>query len=195
MTMASFMQELKKDWKVPPNLLTEARLIFSLAPSLLIIGLVIPNSPYRLAVAAVVFAIVAATDLLDGWWARKFNMVTRLGTILDPVVDKFLVGFTLIALSIMDPCVIFPTVIILIREIYVAIMQAHARKLNHDVSVITSGKIKMVAQCVAIALLILPTFYDWQMQITWLIVGVAVNLTITSGLDYRRVFAEAKKSK
>jgi len=193
--MASFMQEFKKDWKVPPNLLTEARLIFSFTPSLLIIGLVMPNSPYRLIVAAVVFAIVAATDKLDGWWARRFDMVTRLGTILDPVVDKFLVGFTLIALSVINPCVILPTVVILIREIYVAAMQAHARKLNHDVNVITSGKIKMVAQCVAITLLILPTFYDWQTQMTWLIVGVAVALTVTSGLDYRRVFSEAQKGK
>jgi CDP-diacylglycerol--glycerol-3-phosphate 3-phosphatidyltransferase len=187
------MQELKKDWKVAPNLLTEARLVFSLAPSLLIIGLVMPNSPYRLVVAAVVFAIVAVTDKLDGWWARKFNLITILGTILDPVVDKFLVGFTLIALSTLNPFVILPTAIILIREIYVAVMQAKTRKFNHGISVITSGKIKMVAQCVAITLLILPTFHIWQMQFTWLVVGVAVTLTITSGLDYWRLFAEAKK--
>lgn len=193
--MTSFMRELKKDWKVPPNLLTEARSILAPLPGLLIVGLIMSNSPYRLVVAAVVFAIVAVTDLLDGWWARKFNMVTKLGIILDPIVDKFLVGFTLIALSIVNPYVILPTVVILVREIYVAIMLSNARKLNRKVEVITSGKVKMMAQCVAIFMLILPIFYTWQMVLTWLLVGVAVGSTITSGLDYWRVFAEAKKSK
>ena len=193
MIMASFMQELKKDWKVPPNLLTEARLILCPLPGLLIIGLVMTNSPHRLVVAAIVFAIVAATDKLDGWWARRFNMVTRLGTILDPIVDKFLVGFTLIALSIVNLYVILPTVVILVREIYVAIMLSNARRLNRKVEVITSGKVKMVAQCVAIFMLILPMLYVWQMALTWLVVGVAVDSTITSGLDYWRVFAQAKK--
>lgn len=138
-------------------------------------------------VAMIIFVIAASTDKLDGIIARKFNMITRLGTVMDPIVDKFLILFTLIGLSVLYWPLWIPTVIIATREIYVAIMLNYYRKKGYEVSVVNSGKVKMVVQSVAITVLFLPLKGEWQF-IIWSLIVVALYLTISSGYDYVRAF-------
>lgn len=183
----TFVQELRADWAVLPNLFTEVRGVLSPLPCLLL--LVSHGELWQYAMAT--FVLVVLTDKADGWLARSRNEVTRLGTILDPIVDKLLVGLTLIALSIIHPLVWWPTLVILVREVAVAGFLARARKLGKNIAVIKSGKVKTVLQAVAITLIFPPLSDGWRL-FAWAVVGAAVALTLTSGYDYYKAFREAE---
>ena len=181
-----FWPEFKRDWRVAPNLITEARLILSPLPAVLY--LFNPNKYYL--IAMLLFVFVAATDNIDGRVARKWNLITKLGIFLDPAVDKILVVTTLVALSIVQPTVWIPTVIIVIREFYVFLLLRRAKNRGQEVEVVTSGKVKMFLQCIAIAMLFLPQCGVWQ-WLTWSAMFIALLLTITSWADYIKAFSNA----
>jgi CDP-diacylglycerol--glycerol-3-phosphate 3-phosphatidyltransferase len=138
-----------------------------------------------------IFIVAALTDKLDGWMARKWHMITKFGTVLDPVVDKMLVVPSLFALSyIYFPVILWlPTVIITIREVYVATCQNYFRKLNIQIEVVYSGKVKMVIQCIAISFFFLPLAGLWQF-IPWVSLVYATYSTIKSGMDYHKEFVK-----
>jgi len=182
-TRTTLRAEFKKDWAVLPNLITEARLIFS--PVAAILYLVNPDKLYW--VAMLVFVVVAATDKIDGYLARRLDMCTLLGKALDPIVDKALVVTTLVALSIVQPLVWIPTAIIFAREISVFLMLKRVRKHGRIIETVYSGKVKMVVQCTAIAFLFMSFSGTWG-QVTWAWVGASVALTITSWGDYLRAY-------
>jgi CDP-diacylglycerol--glycerol-3-phosphate 3-phosphatidyltransferase len=182
-TRTTLRAEFKKDWAVLPNLITETRLILS--PIAAILYLINPEKFYW--VAMLVFVVVAATDKIDGYLARKLDMVTLLGKALDPIVDKVLVVSTLLALSIVQPLVWIPTVIIFAREVSVFLMLKRVRKHGRVIGTVYSGKVKMVVQCTAIAFLFMPFTGAWE-QVTWALVGASVALTITSWGDYLRAY-------
>lgn len=144
--------------------------------------------------AMFIFIIAALTDKLDGFMARKWNWITKFGTVLDPIVDKLLVIPTLFALSyIYFPIILWlPTVIITIRELVVAIGQSYFRKSDIQIEVIYSGKVKMVIQCIAISFFFLPLVGLWQL-IPWASISYATVKTTTSGNDYRKEFVKAWK--
>jgi len=182
-TKTTLRAEFVKDWAGLPNLITEARLILS--PIAAILYLINPEKFYW--VAMLVFVVVAATDKIDGYLARKLDMVTLLGKALDPIVDKVLVVSTLLALSIVQPLVWIPTVIIFAREVSVFLMLKRVRKHGRVIGTVYSGKVKMVVQCTAIAFLFMPFTGIWE-QVTWAWVGASVALTITSWGDYLRAY-------
>lgn len=185
---SQFWPEFKKDWRVAPNLITEARLIISPFPAMIYL-----YDPDRLYLAAMLlFVFVAATDNIDGRVARKWNLITKLGAFLDPTVDKILVVTTLVALSIVQPLVWVPTVIITVRELYVFFFLRRAKNRGQEVAVVRSGKVKMFVQCFAIAMLFLPQSGIWQL-LTWTVVLLAIVLTVTSWIDYIKAFSNAKR--
>ena len=186
-----FSRELWKDWAVLPNLVTEARIILSVLTPFILIW---PGSKDLWPWAMTAFIVAALSDKVDGYLARRLNMITPLGTILDPTVDKVLSTITMVSLSVVNPLVWVPTVIIGIREYLVAALLKRARDRGQNPRVITSGKAKMVLQCVAITLLFIPATGNWQ-HIIWSITGGAVTLTITSGIDYLYAFREAANRK
>src|SRR3954471_7826719 len=75
-----------------PNVLTSIRFALSI-----VVFVLIPLQQYL--AAMIVFLIAASTDWIDGWWARKFNQVTKLGRIFDPFVDKIIICGTFIYLT------------------------------------------------------------------------------------------------
>jgi CDP-diacylglycerol--glycerol-3-phosphate 3-phosphatidyltransferase len=182
-TRTTLGSEFVKDWAVLPNLITEARLILS--PLAAVLYLINPDKLYW--VAMLVFVVVAATDKIDGYLARRLDMVTLLGKAIDPIVDKVLVGLTLLALCIVNPLVLIPTVIIIARETSVFLMLKRVRKHGRVIGTVYSGKVKMVVQCTAIALLFMPFTGVWQL-FTWSVVGASVALTLTSWGDYLREY-------
>lgn len=185
--MTTLRAEFKKDWAVLPNLFTEARLVLSpLAAILFLCG---PKTLYVAAMTA--FFIVAATDKIDGYLARRLNKVTVLGTMLDPIVDKILVVTTLVALSIVYPLVWVPTLIIFTREISVFLLLLRVRRRGEKIAVIYSGKVKTVVQSAAVFLLFMPLSGVGQ-QLVWAVVGAAVALTLTSWIDYLNAYRDAK---
>ncbi|MEM7478732.1 MAG: CDP-diacylglycerol--glycerol-3-phosphate 3-phosphatidyltransferase [Planctomycetota bacterium] len=165
-----------------PNALSTIRLIMAFAVGILIeLGLFIP--------AMITFVVAASTDFLDGWWARKFDQVTKLGRILDPFVDKIIITAALIALAATQNSGVLPWMVTLIigREFLVTSLRAMIEGSGGDFSARWLGKWKMVFQCAAVvaSLLLLDqpesTFYYWS---TVVLMWAAVLITVASGADY-----------
>jgi len=136
---------------------------------------------WRLAAVAA-FLIAMATDLVDGELARRKQLITNLGKIADPIADKALVGAALIVLSILGELWWWVTVVILLREALVTIMRFLV--IRHGVMPAgRGGKFKTVAQAVAITLYVAP-LPDALHPIAHVVMGVAVVLTVGTGLDY-----------
>jgi CDP-diacylglycerol--glycerol-3-phosphate 3-phosphatidyltransferase len=177
-----------------PNQLTAARFVLSIA-----VFALIPLQYYM--AAMIVFIIAASTDWIDGWYARKFGQVTKLGRIFDPFVDKIIIcgTFTLLAVEMRDfPWYIAITgwmaVIVVGRELLVTALRSIIEGGGGDFSAKMAGKLKMVFQCVAaVAALIalrqvgrdqaddLQPWLKWTLAIS---VWVAVVSTVHSGVGY-----------
>lgn len=134
-----------------PNLLTVSRIL--LIPVFVLVFS--SPTPGRSLVAAIVFAVAAITDLLDGYLARRRSQVTKLGRLLDPIADKLLVLSALILLVQFDRVGALVAILIIAREVAVTGVRAIAAAEGMVLTPETTGKYKMVAQVVAIVLLIL----------------------------------------
>lgn len=185
--MVSFRREFKADWHRLPNLITGVRLVLCPVPGALLIAN--PTSISLRLLATFVFVVVVSTDAVDGYLARKRNEITKLGTLMDPLADKILILLTLCALSIVDPLILVPTIIIAMREVAVTRMRNRAKKRGIVISAVKSGKIKMIVQSVAISFLLLPLNGIWQ-TMTFAMLIVAAGVTIVSWVDYYQKFTE-----
>ncbi|MFM7290177.1 MAG: CDP-diacylglycerol--glycerol-3-phosphate 3-phosphatidyltransferase [Planctomycetia bacterium] len=138
---------LNRVWTVP-NMLSAARLLLAIV----LFGVI---EQERYAAATVLFLVAASTDWVDGWWARRFGQVSRLGRIFDPLVDKVIVcgGFILLAARGGGSAILpWMAVVVVVRELVVTAIRAEMERTGHDFSAAFSGKLKMVLQCAAIAL-------------------------------------------
>jgi len=132
--------------------------------------------------AAFIFVIASATDFFDGYIARKFNQVTMLGKILDPLADKMLTlaGFLgLMMLGRADPWAIY---LILTRELFITGLRVSAVAEHIDISASWMGKVKTVVQMIAIGFLLMR--WPGGTVLLW----TAVILTLYSGYEYVREF-------
>ena len=180
-----------------PNQLTAARLALSIGVFVLIpLQLYFP--------ALVVFALAAGTDWIDGWWARKYKQVTKLGRVFDPFVDKILICGTFIFLAAEKDSGIYAwmAVVVMGREMLVTVLRTMVEQSGGDFSAKMAGKLKMVFQCLAVGASLVVLMYlrsgskvsaednawlFWTLHISaWL----AVLSTIYSGLEY--VFIAAR---
>lgn len=131
-----------------PNFLTSLRILIAfIAPFFLIEG----GMWVRIITGSVIF-IAILTDWLDGWYARKFNEVTDLGKILDPIADKALILITFSVFVYMDVLSIWWIVPIFIREIVITIYRFIFLSKNIVVAAAKSGKIKTAMQMVTLGL-------------------------------------------
>jgi len=181
-----------------PNQLTIMRLILSLVLFALIAW------EYYVA-AMVVFIIAAGTDWLDGYYARKYDLVTTLGRILDPFADKVIICGTFIFLVAIPAMTDVPwglqawmVVVMVGRELLVTALRSFIEERGADFSAKMSGKLKMVLQCIAagVALFYLHypttvadgvTIVDAPAWCYWLLVASvwsAMALTVYSGIVY-----------
>ncbi len=174
-----------------PNVLTTIRFVLAI-----VVFVLIPLEHYL--AATIFFVIAAGTDWIDGWWARKFEQVTKLGRIFDPFVDKIIICGTFIFLAAEAGSGILPwmAVVIMGREMLVTAIRGFIEQQGGDFSAQMSGKLKMVFQCVAVvASLIalrhdqlagtptaaLPGWLTWTLHVS---VWLAVVSTVWSGLEY-----------
>jgi CDP-diacylglycerol--glycerol-3-phosphate 3-phosphatidyltransferase len=101
------------------------------------------------------FVVAASTDWVDGWWARRFGQVSRLGRIFDPLVDKVLIcGAWVLLAARGEAAAIAPwmAVVVVVRELVVTALRAEMERAGRDFSAGPAGKLKMVLQCAAVAL-------------------------------------------
>ena len=137
-------------------------------------------------IAAALFILAIATDGLDGKLARRRNLVTDVGIILDPIADKVLIGGALVALSILGELPWWITIVILLREFGITAFR-FAVLSSRVIPASRGGKLKTTIQAIAISLfLVAPwTFLGaWAGWFSWAIMVVALALTLYTGFDY-----------
>ena len=180
-----------------PNLLTTARFLLAI-----VVFVLIPLEYYG--VAVIVFVVAAGTDWIDGWWARKYDQVTKLGRIFDPFVDKIIIcgAFIFLAAEPGSGIAAWMAVVVVGREMLVTALRGFIEQQGGDFSAQMSGKLKMVFQCMAVAASLialrhfqqqgsreaaLPDWLFWALQAS---VWLAVISTVWSGVEY--LFAAAR---
>lgn len=163
------------------NLLTISRLVLVPVFLLALFAADGQDTGWRL-VAAMVFAVAAITDHVDGRLARKLRLVTDFGKIADPIADKALIGAALIGLSMLGELPWWVTIVIGAREIGVTLLRFWV--IRHGVIPASrGGKLKTLTQVVAIGLYLLP-LPEAMDPARWITMGVALLLTVATGLDY-----------
>ncbi|WP_396892005.1 CDP-diacylglycerol--glycerol-3-phosphate 3-phosphatidyltransferase [[Mycobacterium] wendilense] len=166
------------------NLLTVLRLV--LVPAFLLVLFAGDGHEFANRIAAfTIFAVAVITDRLDGQLARKYDMVTEFGMLADPIADKLLIGSALIALSMLGDLPWWVTVVVLIREIGITVLRFAVLRRG-VIPASRGGKLKTMVQAVAIGLFVLPLDAWPQIWHTtaWAVMGLAIVLTVLTGLDY-----------
>ena len=168
-------------WNIP-NLLTFFRI--ALIPVLVL--LLLSPSELLSILSVVVFSIASITDWLDGYLARKMNIVTNLGKFLDPIADKLLIAAALVMLVGLGRVPAWMVVVIIGREIAVTGLRSIASSEGIIIAASDLGKGKMILQISALIGLLLHyqymgiDFHAVGMMLLW----VALALTAWSGFDY-----------
>lgn len=137
-------------------------------------------------VAALIFMIAAGTDWLDGYYARKYNLITNLGKFLDPLADKLLVSAALILLVEMGLAPAWIVIIIISREFAVTGLRLVAAGEGIVLAASNMGKLKTVTQILAIILLLLHNypFSYLGFPAATVVLYIAMIITAISGYDY-----------
>lgn len=130
--------------------------------------------------AGLIFVIASVTDFFDGFIARAWDQMTKLGGILDPLADKMLVLAGFIGLLVIDRASAWAVFLILSREFFITGLRVVAVSEGKDVASTMVGKVKTVAQMIAIGFLIMN--WPFATALLWF----AVALTLYSGYEYTR---------
>jgi CDP-diacylglycerol--glycerol-3-phosphate 3-phosphatidyltransferase/cardiolipin synthase len=156
--------------------------------------------PYARPVAGIVFGIAAITDLIDGYVARRFQLVSRFGEFLDPVADKLIVTIVLVLLVQQDPdwYVDIIAIIIVGREITISALREWMAIIGErsNVAVSWGGKIKTTLQMFGIAFMVYeqPIFGVDVYIIGFVLLLGAVGMTLWSMFIYLRAAWPAMQS-
>lgn len=197
----SFLTE-SKVWNLA-NIVTTFRLI--VAP--IFIGLFVyvykygHETPALVWTVAILYMVAAASDKLDGYWARKYDLITTYGKIVDPIADKFLVLGGFFALSYSGLLPWFFTIIVALRDFGITALRFALLK---DIVIAASdlGKWKTVAQMFLIFLFVFPFYYFIEYTpsvfstleyVYFFFMCLALALTIFSFIDYLVVMRKALK--
>jgi CDP-diacylglycerol--glycerol-3-phosphate 3-phosphatidyltransferase len=132
--------------------------------------------------AGLIFVIASVTDFFDGFIARTWNQMTKLGSILDPLADKMLMLAGFLGLILIDRASIWAVFLILSREFFITGLRVMAVAEGKDVAASMAGKIKTVVQMIAIGFLIMN--WPFATALLW----VAVALTLYSGYEYTKEY-------
>jgi CDP-diacylglycerol--glycerol-3-phosphate 3-phosphatidyltransferase len=152
--------------------------------------------------AVVIFIAASLTDALDGYIARKKNLVTDFGKLMDPLADKILVISALVLFTAHGIVPAWTVVVILAREFAVTALRSIAATNGRVLAAGSAGKLKTVFQMVAIVILLLGdwpfTYMNLPVSIGLIIYYIAVALTLYSGIEYmvknRDVFTTKQKT-
>jgi CDP-diacylglycerol--glycerol-3-phosphate 3-phosphatidyltransferase len=167
-----------------PNYLTMVRII---AIPIIVMTFYFEDSKLAHRVGAIIFVIASITDFLDGYLARKFNLVSSFGKMFDPIADKVLVGCVLVMLVKEGIADEIPCLLILAREFTVAGLREFLAQVRVSVPVTQIAKVKTTTQMIAITMLILGStgsgisYLDLVGQI---FLWISAILTIVSGFSY-----------
>lgn len=177
-----------------PNILTVSRFFWTV----LFIFLLAKNSLSSTILAAAVFAIAAVTDFLDGYLAKKKDLITDFGKIMDPVADKFLILSAFIMFVQLGVLETWMVVLVFIREVLVTFSRVARLYRGQVIAAEKAGKIKTVFQIASISVILFFLILEqssfsqgWSVSIenAWgalinALMFVTVLLTVNSGVSY-----------
>ena len=157
-------------------------------------------------IAAVLFALTSLTDMLDGKIARKYNMVTDFGKLMDPLADKFLVFGAMLGILVycadLRPIFVWAAAIVMLRELAVTSLRLLAASQSGAViAAAWLGKVKTVTQVVCILCVILepvilpfPLFTQYHL-LSYVTIAAMIVMTIWSGVEYFTAYGKNIKMK
>lgn len=183
-----------------PNAITVARIPLAVVFFvLLLLGGTygIPEIGIRWA-AGILFIIAISTDWVDGYLARRYEIVSNFGKLWDPIADKLLTGAGFIGLAILGEVQWWIVIIILVREWGITVHRLLVAK-EHVVAAAWMGKLKTAVQAVALGWALLPLHViiglgPWTL-ITMVLMVVVLILTVASGIDYIAAQARGSRSR
>jgi CDP-diacylglycerol--glycerol-3-phosphate 3-phosphatidyltransferase len=146
----------------------------------------------------IIFVVASISDFLDGYIARKYNLVTTYGKFMDPIADKLLVNSTIIILASQIPSLVIVAVVMIARDIVVDALRLIAVSRNKVVAANIWGKLKTVTQMVAICFVLLNdfpfSFIPWDVNVSLILCYVAGVCSLLSMVVYiiqnREVFKD-----
>ena len=163
-----------------PNKLTMLRV--GLIPIfLLLYPASILSDPVSRYAALFVFSLAALTDALDGYIARRRNMITNFGKLMDPMADKLLVAAAFIAMVQSEALPAWVVIIIISREFLMSGYRMLALERNIVIAASSWGKLKTISQIVLIIMILLDFFPSY---VIIPVIAVSTLLTIISAVDY-----------
>src|SRR5712692_4956857 len=176
-----------------PNLLTLLRIFFV---PLLVAALVQEDVTVRIQdvvitnewLALAIFLTAAATDLLDGYLARRWGQVTTIGTLLDPIADKLLISAALISLVQVHAVPGWMVILIVGREFAISGLRSIAAAEGYTIKASDLGKTKMVTQVTAISMILLSIRWEALRGFAMLWMWGVVIFGVVSAIQYFRKF-------
>lgn len=185
-----------------PNKLTILRVcMIPLFMVSLCVPLPISDAACRL-IAAAIFALASLTDMLDGKIARKYNLITNFGKLMDPLADKLMVFGALLGILVypgcesLRPVFVWAAILVMAREMAVTSLRLIAASQGGEViAAAWLGKVKTCTQigCILIVLLepvILPfSLFSEMHLLSYVAVAAMIVMTVWSGVDYFRAYA------
>lgn len=167
-----------------PNFLTLIRV--ALVPCLLL--LVFTHKPPASGLSFTLFCLIAFTDYLDGYLARRWNVVTEFGAFLDPAADKILVIMLLVALVGDQASLYFtiPSLIIIFRELFMTMLREYLARISMTdiLAVDRLGKFKTACQMLTLALFLVPVQHPSCLVVAYIFLYITCVLTVISLIKY-----------
>lgn len=165
-----------------PNWLTYSRIVAVLP----LVGTILYDTPCGYMIALGLFCFAALTDFLDGYLARRWDVGSGMGRLLDPIADKMVVAASLIALVQTGHAPVWPTILIIFRELFVSGLREFLIERQVSLPVSTLAKYKTAIQLVAVIILLLAAIVHVP-PVTFLgtiALWVAALLTLATGVSY-----------
>lgn len=190
-------------WLIP-HILTLGRLALTIVFLVMVLySPYVANRPFFLDITFVVFVIAGLTDIVDGPIARRLNVTSKFGRMVDPLVDKVLVCGAFICLAIIGEPKLFnlPDTtlkvilwsvagILILREVYVTLLRHIAEARGVNFAATASGKVKMFLQSFAVGTVIIKAAHvqtaAWGYWFTTVVFAVMLTFTVLSGFRATR---------
>lgn len=181
------------------NIFTALRVL--LVPPIILLLLYRPRLPYNVSVdiiAGLIFIAAALTDKADGYYARKYNNITRVGQFFDPLADKLLMIPVMVTLWYLGMLPMWVVLVVVVREAAISVIRVIGARRSITFPASWSGKVKMFSQVVVVSVLI---FFPGSGSdiIVRVLVYIMAAITTYSGIDYlvrarREIFHRAPVS-
>lgn len=173
-------------WLNPANLMTALRV--ALAPPIILLLVYKPELPLGISwnlAAALIFLLAALTDKADGYYARKYDSITRLGEFLDPLADKLLMIPLMITMALVpeELLPLWVVIVVVARELVISCIRFLGARRGISFPASWSGKVKMFSQILVVGVILLFPTSASGLPIL-LLVYAMVTITVYSGVDY-----------